>query len=1160
MIKKIFHTADWHLKLDPKHHEVFKQSTLAFYNDVEKQKQLFNLQYNEGLIVIVGDLFDARNKSTNETKVLMGDILRKLSSLFKVIIVAGNHDLDVEDKGAMDSITPVIRLLNDEHIMYLKDSLTYEVEDILFANFSIFDDYKRPYVFKNKNTGVVIDRLSDENAEDYELIDLLSTLNTTKPIIGLYHGPLEGTKLDNNMHINYEFSYPPSHFYGCNMVMMGDIHTRQVLRDNDINYVYPSSLYQITYGEKVNNQGYVIWDIPSQTYNFVDLPSPVKLLTCKFESIDTIRNGKQTFLNCNPVPQKFDESFYIKPIWKDYMHNMTSQLKLEVRRKLATHYNIPLKNIQPVEVEYVLFEQGDITTNKVYNDLKDPKKREDLYVDFLKKKMYSEEDIKAFLEINSIIEKQLPPILSQANRTFKILNIRGQNFLSFGKFKRTIEPGINLIYSTPANQGGKSNLTRAIMFLLYGKVDYGVSSTNFEDIFNVYMKSNTSIVEGEVEINSDVFFLRRKLIKEKNEKISHTFEIYKYDDTGDSVINGKKAFSLKKRTAVETLKMFEQFVGDLNSFINISYFTQNSLERVLNTKPTERYLQFSNYLGLETFEKKQELAKNIYKDFYKNSVLSKYNEKELDEKLEKYKSDITTSQQEIEEIKKEIEDLTQKIEGYESEVLLLSNKLYQVDEDIYINPVDVEQHIINLTRKAEQISVQLLEIEKKYPNFDSINISEILNTRTELISKINSVVAPANLETLKKQIISSYSEDTSDESEYKIKINEVNNALTQARSEYAFYDTQINSLNREINDLGDKIICEYCGLEISNLSNKKTKLQEEVNQKQQLLAEVKNRGISLKEEKDKYEIYLEELKKNKKITLDSQLVEIELQIVTQIKEEKAKYESQLLEIDTIYQNYLEYSKKDSLLKEQLLIEQDLNINRSKLERYHKQANLILNNKANIEKIDLLKMSIKECKDHLISKNTLLNKLNADTCFFEQNVLSLQQLKTQYVEDLNKDKVYKNYIDLHGKDGIGKYLINAILPTVNKYLYDITSQLVDFNVLIDFDSSGIQFYIEKEGIKYPLYYGSGYEKTFSCLALHMVNMNMSINVIIPNILILDETFSTVAAGNLQNVYNLIKQMMTIYPSIDLVTHIEDVKQWADRTILVEKNEDNISYIN
>ena len=69
----------------------------------------------------------------------------------------------------------------------------------------------------------------------------------------------------------------PGVFEGCDFVMAGHIHKRQVIKRDGVNIVYCSSINQKDMGESVNGHGFVLWDIEDPEdveYKFVDVPNP----------------------------------------------------------------------------------------------------------------------------------------------------------------------------------------------------------------------------------------------------------------------------------------------------------------------------------------------------------------------------------------------------------------------------------------------------------------------------------------------------------------------------------------------------------------------------------------------------------------------------------------------------------------------------------------------------------------------------------------------------------------------------------------------------------------------------------------------------------------------------------------------------------------------
>jgi hypothetical protein len=174
----------------------------------------------------------------------------------------------------------------------------------------------------------------------------------------------------------------------------------------------------------------------------------------------------------------------------------------------------------------------------------------DLYVKFLQENyQLNDEELSLFQDLDKKVNTALnlddkKKVLSGDRRKWKILSFNAENFLSFKEVQRDFndDSQICLINSIPANQGGKSNLTRVLMFLIYGKFYYGDNKSTFEKIFNKFLSENECYVEGELEVNDNVYYLHRRLKRNpESGKVTHRFKIYQYDEKGTEEINGQKS-------------------------------------------------------------------------------------------------------------------------------------------------------------------------------------------------------------------------------------------------------------------------------------------------------------------------------------------------------------------------------------------------------------------------------------------------------------------------------------------------------------------------------------------------------------------------------------------------------------------------------------------
>lgn len=86
-------------------------------------------------------------------------------------------------------------------------------------------------------------------------------------------------------------------FQGCDFVMAGDIHKRQVIKRGDTIVVYPGSLIQQTFGETITQHGFAVWDLEKKSYEFIELPSEYGLYDFEIKKPEDIDDDKEILMN-----------------------------------------------------------------------------------------------------------------------------------------------------------------------------------------------------------------------------------------------------------------------------------------------------------------------------------------------------------------------------------------------------------------------------------------------------------------------------------------------------------------------------------------------------------------------------------------------------------------------------------------------------------------------------------------------------------------------------------------------------------------------------------------------------------------------------------------------------------------------------------------------
>lgn len=265
MIKKIIHIADIHIRTFQLHDLYRKQ----FQTLIDKLEiDLLGLDKEEVRIVIAGDVAHQKINISNEQVMLTSWFLIELSKLGKVIILPGNHDFLENNTQRLDSISPIVELLNNTGIVYYKDGGVYGDENINWVVFSLYEHNQRPIYTPEKD----------------------------KTYVGLFHGPIQG--LSTDMGYQFEDAYEPLNFHGLDLLLCGDIHKRQIFKlPGGGKGVMIGSLIQQNFGETIKYHGYGVYDVEDDNYTFVDIESVQPFMHFKITDIKDIENEKEELLN-----------------------------------------------------------------------------------------------------------------------------------------------------------------------------------------------------------------------------------------------------------------------------------------------------------------------------------------------------------------------------------------------------------------------------------------------------------------------------------------------------------------------------------------------------------------------------------------------------------------------------------------------------------------------------------------------------------------------------------------------------------------------------------------------------------------------------------------------------------------------------------------------
>ncbi len=274
MISTIFHIADLHIPNSEDNRpymEMLKQALAELLKETKK------LNKDEFRIVIVGDIFHNKIKTTNEAKKIFHETLNYLNAIGKTIIIAGNHDMLENNHDRIDSISPTFDIKDVyPNITYADKVLNYKSgyikdDNIIWALYSMFDKFAKPN----------IDGLKEQYPDC--------------KIIGLYHGDIVGAVTDVGR--MSESGIDTNVFKECDCVMAGHIHRQQEIKKNGVPIVYAGSLFQQNGGENTTGHGFLIWDLDKMKYKHHEVTNKYKTYRFKITSYDDVAEDTEKLLN-----------------------------------------------------------------------------------------------------------------------------------------------------------------------------------------------------------------------------------------------------------------------------------------------------------------------------------------------------------------------------------------------------------------------------------------------------------------------------------------------------------------------------------------------------------------------------------------------------------------------------------------------------------------------------------------------------------------------------------------------------------------------------------------------------------------------------------------------------------------------------------------------
>lgn len=674
-ITHVYHLADLHIRNLKRHGEY----RLVFQRFLDRVRED---DIQNSIIYLAGDIAHAKTEMSPELVREISWFLTECSELREVVLITGNHDCNLNNNSRLDVLTPIIQNLNNERIHYLRDTGVYNIHNLTFVVYSILD--KR------------------ENWPKGELVD-------GENKICLFHGPVDKSQTD----IGYSVSssrFTTEMFNGYHMVMMGDIHKRQVLQEYDPIkgnpiIVYSGSVLQQNHGEMLEGHGYLLWDVARRTFKEFDLHNDYGYLT-----IDIYKGVIPQWVY-DEVGSKLPAHPRLRLRFNETDASTTKECITEVNRLFKT------TEITVSRLDTMSQLRSNHSLNKnIVGNTKDELFQTQLIRDYLDRRyLLDEVSLDDIIDINKLTTLRVDKSEEVDNILWIPKKLEYSNMFSYGE-GNVVEfdnaKGIVGIFAP--NASGKSSLFDILSFTIFDRTSRTSSSKN---IMN--NQKDKFYCKFEFEIDGISYFIERigKLNKQQT-AVKVDVNFWRINNGIIEPLNGEQ-----RR---DTNKLIEKYLGNFDDFILTTLSLQGNNALFIDKSQSERKEVLSQLLGVDIFDKLYQIASDDNRET--STLIKKFRQDDFPSKLVDIETNLKSYDKKLQTLNEEIGILQTELSlSNEASAELKSKMLDTGSFDYKINDLEKDESILNLS--IQSIDETILDLNDRY--------SKLLDLETALVSLLS---------------------------------------------------------------------------------------------------------------------------------------------------------------------------------------------------------------------------------------------------------------------------------------------------------------------------------------------------------------------------------------------------------------------------------------
>ena len=860
-VEKIIHIADVHIRNYKRHDEyrsVFKKLYDFCRLKVEENRNT--------IIYLAGDIVHSKTDMTPELIDLVTEFLDTLSRIAPTILIAGNHDCNLNNRSRMDALSPIVSLIDSDfnNLFYLKETGVYTLKNIDFVLNSVY-----------------------EKPENFILPDDVEGDNTK---IVLFHGAIDMASTDMGTFMKNK-SLTMEKFDGFDYGMFGDIHKFQYL-DVDCKFAYAGSLIQQNFGEGLNH-GIIEWDIKNGKSKFIEIKNDWSFHTIEVE------DGKI----------KKDSSNYSKNnIVRIKSTNTSNSDLFNIITDIKTKINVIDIRVQRVSNKLT---SANTQTKNIVGDIRDIDYQNKLIRDFVKKGFNVTDEILIKIEeINEKINRKLKDTDIVRNVVWQPIKFEFDNMFSYGEGNVIHFDGMNGIYGLFApNASGKSSILDALMFCLFDKCSRTFKASQVMNNRQNSFKCKLHFMIGEID-----YYIERTATRDKKGNAKVIVNFYYIKDGDKHSLNGEDRdgtnFTIRK------------YIGTYDDFILTAMSVQGNNTNFVDKAQRERKDLLAQFLDLDLFEELNSIAGDevkevqaLIKEFGKQDYSTKIANSKIKYKEYFEKMDELTSQKdylnktaegindELVKLNKELVELkdiddTDNVDEIKHKIENIENKLISLNKEM----IDIELDLVRLQNKSNEIQKNILELNEE----ELFDKKEYLDRKIKFLSEQESKLngAELKLDHCVKKIENLKNHEYDPNCSFCVNNVFVKDAEEAKRLLWG-YEQNRDELKIEVKYLKDEIELNQS---VYDLIDKLTRYKKEYSDTEKSMLSLEKNLLDKKQDKDQLDDIVKKLnEKLERIENNKLIVENNIRVKNEISTITENKQNILREIKSIEEQIIETS-------------------------------------------------------------------------------------------------------------------------------------------------------------------------------------------------------------------------------------------------------------